>query len=64
MNWMLSKVISLVFTYLLTPKNFRWAMGMAAKQLKDLAAKTEFTDVDDKVVEVFITTFNLEEESK
>jgi len=64
MNWILSKVIKLVFGYLITPKNFRWAMGQAAKQLKRLAAMTEFTDVDDEAVKIFIATFNLEEESE
>jgi len=64
MNWILSKMIAIVFEYLITPKNFRWAMGKAAKQLKKLAALTTFTDVDDKAVEIYIKTFHLEEESK
>jgi hypothetical protein len=64
MSWIINIGVKILFKYLLTPKNFRRAMAALARILKDLAAKTEYTDVDDKAVDVFIEAFNLEEEMK
>lgn len=64
MSWIIDIGVKILFKYLLTPKNFRRAMGRLAKILRDYAAKTEYTDVDDKAVDVFIEAFNLEEEMK